>query len=172
MKMDFEAFSCCHCDWIPVLPLRLVSCMKCKACLSEKEWTSRKGKALFWRDLLTFLSELQTKPGCSSLSAQRWHRVRGPPSSCPSLWLWTLSASFSSSLESLRLWVSGTFSCCLGLCWSSSAWSSGYSGTWRTWLWPRRSSTCPNMTYCDSRKREAGLGPIWPRHRTRCRNHL
>lgn len=65
-----------------------------------------------------------------------------------SSWLWSLTLSVWSyfSWGSLLLWVSGTSLCCRGPCSSSSAWSSGYSGTWGVSQCLTKSSSCQSDT--------------------------
>lgn len=127
------------CGWMPVLQLSLLLWKKCEVCYKWKRMTGK----------LSLLSDRHTTATCPSYPAGIWSKGGSPTSSCRWLWFWTSSASSSSSSGSLHRWVSGTFLCCQDLCWSSSAWSSGYSGTWGTSLCLRRSSTSSNKTYCD-----------------------
>lgn len=106
-------------------------------------------------------SGLQTTSICPSHPARLWSQISAAAHSWRWLWFLTSPAWSSSSSGSSPRWASGTFLWYLDLCWSSWVWSSGYSGTWGTWLCLRRSSTYPNMTSCNYSVSETGLSRVW-----------
>lgn len=164
MKMDCGAFqlllmsSTTHCcGWIPVFPPSRVLWKKCKVCWGETHNYPEDRNHFSGETCCQSCQTFSRQPPVRLTQPRLWSKGRTPSSSWRWLWFLTSSASFSSSSGSSHLWVSGTFLCCPDLCWFSSAWCSGYSGTWGISLCLRRSWTWLNKTYCNYSMRDAGL---------------